>query len=166
MNRTDLHTFVNSRAFVWLLSGIGFLIILIAVFQAGVFVGFHRASFANDWQENYERNFGPAPGPFRINGAYAPNPHGAIGQIVRVSLPSIIVADPDNDGDQNERSVTIATSTIIREGMQSVDADSLSVGQYAVVIGEPDASGTVNATFIRIMPPASPEATQGKPISK
>lgn len=162
MNHTDVHTFVKSRAFIWLLSGIGFFIILIVIFEAGMFVGFHKASFARDWEENYGNNFGPPPGGFTMmgerNGA---NPHGAAGQIVSISLPSFIIASPDGD----EQSVHIATSTIIREGMNTVDVNVLSVGQYAVVIGQPDASGTVEASFVRLMPPpptSSGQATTTK----
>jgi hypothetical protein len=149
MNHTDVHTFVKSRAFVWLLSGIGFLIILIAVFEAGMFVGFHKASFARDWEENYGRNFGTPPGAFPMMAARGgANPHGATGQIVDITLPSFIIANPSGD----EQSVRIATSTLIRKGMLTADEDDLSVGQYAVVIGQPDASGTLEASFVRLMP--------------
>lgn len=160
MNRTDAETFLKSHAFVGILAAVGFLIIAVAVFEAGVFVGFHKASFAYHWEENYERNFGPAPGPFHLGDGSAPNPHGVMGRIVSVALPSIVVAGPD----ENERTVAVGTTTIIREGNRSVGQEAIAVGQDAVVIGEPDEKGVVEATFIRLMPSSANAPAGGNPF--
>jgi len=149
MNYTNFIAFTKSRAFVKILALIGFLIILIITFEAGIFVGFHKASFASDWENNYGRNFGPPEEMVgMMGGRDVPNPHGAVGIIVSVSLPTMVVAGPD----EGEKTVTIGSTTLIRDGVRTASTSDLTIGASVVVIGEPNSAGQIEAQFIRLMP--------------
>ncbi len=145
MNHADIKTFVNSHTFVKVLAVLGTLIIALFIFEAGVVVGFHKASFASHWQENYAHNFG---GPGGFFNTQVPNPHGTAGKIVSLSLPTFVVAGPD----ENERTVELDDDTIIRDGAATVDSNDLTVGKFVVIIGTPNDNGIVDARLVRIMP--------------
>ena len=149
MDSKDLRVFAKSHKFITLLTGVGFLVIALVVFEAGVFVGFHKASFAYGWEENYGRNFGDPHGSFGMPGAGLPNEHGADGKIVSVGPTSFIVMS----GNEVEKTVTFASSTVIRIGRDATTSAALTHGSYVVVIGDPDASGTVAAELVRVFPP-------------
>jgi len=150
MNHTDIASFMKSNTFVKALAAIGILIVAVFIFEAGVVVGFHKASFAYHWEKNYEHNFGSSGGPL-MPGRNAPNPHGTEGKIVDVSLPTFVVAGQN----ENERTIMIGDDTIIRDGAATVSTDDLAVGKYVVVIGAPGDDGVVDAGFVRIMPAAA-----------
>jgi len=152
MNRTDISAYLKSDRFIRVLAAIGFVIIALVIFDAGVAVGFHKASFAHDWEENYTRNFG-APGSFGLPARGIPNPHGAAGTIVSVDLPTFVIAGPN----ENEKIIRIDDDTIIRNNAGMMDADDIEAGTFATVIGAPQSgTGEITARLIRIMPePAS-----------
>ena len=137
-----------------IVAALAVLIILLAVFQAGVFVGYHRAIFASDWTKNYDRNFGNGSGFFGAGGPLSagrdvPNPHGATGKVVSVSLPTFTIVGQD----QNEKTVRVDDRTLIRSGSDVADTDDITVGTDVTVLGKPDAdTGQIVAAFIRIMP--------------
>ena len=66
MNKTELknniNKYVESKNFKSIIYTLGVLFILFFVFQAGVVVGFKKASFHRDWGDNYEKNFGSRRG--------------------------------------------------------------------------------------------------------
>lgn len=160
MNRTDISAFVKSERFVHVLTGIGFLVIALFVFEAGVAVGFHKAGFARDWEEHYRDNFG-APAMYGMPSRGLPDPHGAAGTIVNVSLPTFAVTAPG----RTEEVVRVNGDTIIRDGERTVSADDLAPGKYVIVIGMPGEAGAVDARLVRILPApgtatSSPAATQ------
>lgn len=161
MNHTDIQAFVRSHTFVKILAILGALIIALFIFEAGIVVGFHKASFAYHWQENYERNFGPTGGAF-MPGRGAPNPHGTTGKIVSVSLPTFVVAGSG----ENERTVQIMDNTIIRDGGAVVTSSDVTSGKYVTVLGAPDDEGVVEAGFIRIMPQPSATSTATSSTSR
>lgn len=150
MNHTDIVSFMKSNTLVKVLAALGVLIVAMFIFEAGIVVGFHKASFAYHWEENYEHNFGSSGGPL-MPGRTAPNPHGTEGKIVSISLPTFVVAGQN----ENERTIMVDDDTIIRDGAKSVGTDDLSVGKYVVVIGAPGDDGVVAAGFVRVMPPAA-----------
>jgi len=154
MNHQDIASFMKSNTLVKVLAGLGVLIIAVFIFEAGMVVGFHKAAFTYHWQENYEHNFGPS-GMGLMPGAGAPNPHGTEGKIVSVSLPTFVVAGPN----ENERTIFVDDDTIIRDGAATVNTSDLAVGKFVIVLGAPDDTGVVKASFIRVMPPAAATTT-------
>lgn len=122
------------------------------IFQAGVFVGFHKAMFGRSWGENYERNFGMMdrdgiPGGVRMMGEL-PNTHGAVGKVIKIELPTIIVIGVENI----EKSILITDDTIIQKGRSVMTTADMHVDDQIVVIGSPNEQGQIQAKFIRIMP--------------
>ena len=139
---------LGSRILARILIGIVALSALTAVFEIGVFVGFHKASFAYRWEKNYEHNFGDLPFGGAFIDSRLPNPHGATGTIGEVSLPTFTIIGER----ENEKTVRIATSTMLRAGTQTLSPADLTAGQKAVVIGTPNETGEIEAALIRIFP--------------
>ena len=140
--------FFESTLFLKILCGIGILIIALIIFYAGVTVGFNKASFGRTWAENYERNFGFVPDHslFGINNF--PNANGAIGKIIKIELPTIIVQDKDNI----EEVILTTESTQIQKMKSNITTNDLKLDDFVVVIGTPNTKGEIEAKFIRVMP--------------
>jgi len=124
----------------------------IVVFMAGTHFGYDRAVFSSRVGENYYRMF-DSNGPSMMNGLggrdLPPGGHGAIGKIVRISLPTFVVAETRG----GEQLVRIDTDTMIRRFRDNVTSADLKVGDMIVILGTPNDSGEVLAKLIRIMPP-------------
>ena len=151
-----LKRFLESKILVGILYGIGIIIVLTMVFSAGVSVGFHRASFGKAWGENYERNFGMmrGEGMNRFDNVEQgfPNDHGAIGKIVKITLPTIIVTDKDN----TEKVILISSDTKVEKMREEIKSSDLKIDDFIVVIGSPNTQGQIDAKFIRVMPAGLP----------
>lgn len=137
---------------------IGGLFVLGTTFQLGVFTGYHKASFARDWGDNYRKNFGmERPESFKgmMRGGL-PVGHGAAGKILAVTLPTFVIQDKDG----MEKTITVSSATIIKSGMNNTSSTSITPNTFVVVIGEPNKDGQIEAKLIRIMPedfdPSSP----------
>ena len=148
MKLEDIHHSKNVRAVI---IGIGVLILVLGILRIGISIGERRARFAGEFGQNYERNFlGPRGG--MMGGGYfggmIPGGHGAIGNILSINLPQIIINGPDN----LEKTVLISTSTVVRQFQQNITGSQLKVGDSVVVIGNPDNNGQIKASLIRIMP--------------
>jgi hypothetical protein len=131
--------------------GIGIVIIILGVLQVGMSVGEHRARFAGEFGNNFERNFmEPRGGMMRGLGfdEMMPGGHGAVGEIVSINLPQIIVSGPDN----LEKTILVGTSTVVRRFQENIQSSELKTNDFVVVIGNPNDSGQVEAKLIRIMP--------------
>lgn len=166
MNKNDIknkiNQFVESKNFKILIYILGSIFILFFVFQAGMIAGFRKASFRHDWGSNYERNFGPerkVP-QFMDDIKGAPNAHGAIGKIIKVEFPNIVVLDKD----QTEKVIIIKDDTSILERKEKVSKDVLVVDKFIIVIGNPNDAGQIEAKLIRIIP--SPEEMMNGDVSK
>lgn len=152
------------KKFSRVMYGLGAVVIAVVIFQAGMFVGFHKASFGRSWGENYSRNFGPRsgklPGPMPEN---FPNSHGAIGKIIKVELPTLILEDKDG----TEKIILITDDTKIRKMREEGTGADLTVDSYIVVIGSPNTSGQIEAKLIRMLPvpPDDITTTPVKPIN-
>ncbi|MDE2018984.1 MAG: hypothetical protein KGJ13_01405 [Patescibacteria group bacterium] len=137
----------NVRAVIFILGGIAAALL---VFSAGVAVGERKAIFSAAWGKNYGRFFftaGPPPGAIGVMVQRGPwNTHGVAGQVIDVSSSSFMVKDPDND----ERSIAITSGTVIRDANQVIPLDNIDPGYQVVVIGQPNASGQVEARFVRV----------------
>jgi len=139
----------ESKVLVGVLYGVGVVVVALLIFSAGVSVGFHKASFGRAWGDNYERNFGMSPmPPFGANEDTFPNDHGAMGKIIKVELPTVIVQGQD----QIEKVVLIKNDTKIQKARDNITSADLKVDDFIVVIGSPNDQGQIEAKFIRIMP--------------
>jgi hypothetical protein len=144
----DIKKVFESKVSFRILCGIGIVIVALLIFSAGMTVGFNKASFGRAWGENYERNFGMAPNHPILGRDNFPNANGAIGKIIKIELPTIIVQDKDN----TEKVILLKGDTKIQEGRESVTASDLKVNDFVVVIGTPNDQGQVEAKLIRVMP--------------
>jgi len=142
----------ESKVLFGILCGIGIFIVALLIFSAGVDVGFHKASFGRAWGENYEHNFGFVPNRPIIGEDNFPNANGAIGKIIKIELPTIIVQDKDN----TEKVVLIKNDTQIQEMRAPITSSDLKIDNFVVIIGEPNTQGQIEAKFIRVMPLGMP----------
>lgn len=130
--------------------GLGTLLVIIVIFQAGMIVGTRRGFYQRSWNENYRDNF-PMPMHAGVK-AQAPTAHGTAGTIISISLPTMVVQDQDG----REKIVLIRDTTIIKSGTDTTVATSLLVGDMIVAIGTPNQQGQLLANLIRIMPTEQP----------
>jgi hypothetical protein len=152
----------ESKILVGILYGVGIVIVLALVFSAGISVGFHKASFDRTWSENYERNFGEAPPGigFNFDSNNFPNANGAVGKIIKITLPTIIVTDKDN----TEKVILIQDGTKLEKMRTEIKSTDLAVNDFVVVIGSPNTTGQIEAKFIRVMPAGMPNGEPGIPL--
>jgi hypothetical protein len=158
----NMKKFFESRLLFKILCGIGIIVIALLIFSAGISVGFHKASFGRAWGENYERNFGFGPNtpPF-FGGNNFPNANGAIGKIIKIELPTIIVQDKDN----TEKVVSIGTDARIEKMRTNITTGDLKIDDFVVVIGTPNAQGQIEAKFIRVLPAGISTPTSQAPAT-
>jgi hypothetical protein len=145
----DIKKVFESKVAFRILIGIGILIIALLIFSAGIIIGFHKASFERAWEENYERNFGPKPNGPIFGQTNFPNTHGAIGKILKIELPTIIVQD---NKDNTEKVILLKADTRIEKTNTAIAGQDLKIDDFVVVIGTPNPQGQIEAKFIRIMP--------------
>ena len=153
-----LKAFARTRLVLEIIYILLAIIAAIVIFQAGVFVGFHKASFDKSWDENYMQNFGPsktgALGPMPTQ---FPNAHGTIGKIIKlddVDQSGLVVEGQDNV----EKIILLTSATHIREMRTDIAVSDLKLGDTLIIIGEPNTQGDIVASFIRVLP-APPTAT-------
>lgn len=157
----DLKDFVKSKTLKRIIMGLGALIIVLAILQVGISIGYRKASFSYGWGNNYYKTFGgdrddrgwasgrgmmgmmgPTPG------RGVSNANGAIGKIVKISLPTFVIADRDN----TEKIILIGDDTLVRQFRDTIPATELKVGDDIVVIGAPNDKSEIEARLIRIVP--------------
>ena len=150
MIKEKITKLLESKIFLGFLYGVGIFVLLLIAFYSGVNVGFHKASFGRAWGENYEKNFGmmgPRPNaPFRMENF--PNAHGAVGKIIKIALPTLIVEDKDG----TEKVILTTNETNLQNRKQPINLNELKINDFIVVIGTPNKDGQIEAKFIRIMP--------------
>lgn len=128
---------------------IGGLFVLGITFQAGVFVGYHKANFARNWGDHYSKNFGmDRPDSFKgmMRGGL-PMAHGSTGKVISVNFPVFVILDQDG----TEKSVVVKDETLIKRGRDGVTKDVIKLDSMVVVLGEPNASGQIDAKLVRVM---------------
>jgi hypothetical protein len=146
---------LKSKTFKTVIITFGVLAIVSFIFQAGQMVGFRKASFGRDWGNNYAMNFGsPNIGPKMMGDRLGdlgslPNAGGAIGKIIKIELPTIVVLD---EKDKTEKVVLIDDKTQIRMVRENITKDNLKIDEYVVIMGIPNSSGQIEARLIRILP--------------
>jgi hypothetical protein len=153
--KNKIKNFLNSKTFKNITYILGILVIAFFIFQAGMIAGFRKVSFGRDWGNNYEKNFGSPHKSFRMMGqefgdfGNMPNAHGAVGKIIKVELPMIVVFDGK---DQTEKIIIIDDKTEIRKMRDIVTKDDLKLDEHIIVIGAPNSSGQIEAKLIRFIP--------------
>ncbi|MEY2664877.1 MAG: hypothetical protein RIT04_685 [Candidatus Parcubacteria bacterium] len=153
----DIKNLHKSKTFRILIAALIACMLLLVVFQAGIFVGYHKAAFSFKTGEKYYRAFDQQKprglGETMMRGFDQddlPGGHGAVGKVVKVTLPTIIVSGVD----AVEKIVEIDPSTIIHKFRDKISPKDILIGDMVVVIGEPnDNTNNVTARFIRILPP-------------
>ncbi len=151
----DLKKVFESNASNKIVRAVAIIIVAMLIFCAGVTVGFHKASFGRDWGNHYNENFGMGrpkggfPGMDKMgmmNGF--PNAHGAIGEIIKLELPNIIVVDKDG----LEKIIFTDANTKIQKGKTNIMPSDLAIDDFIVVIGAPNTQGLIEAKLIRVLP--------------
>ncbi len=144
----DIQKLFKSSYFSWTLKILGALIILLLVFQAGIFVGFHKARFSFQWGDNYHRTFGGPRGGFLrdIQGRDFTSGHGVAGSIAQINNGSIVIKGTDGV----EKNILISNQTSIRKGITNLAITELEIDEQVVVIGVPTQDGTIDAKIIRV----------------
>lgn len=140
------------------LYAVGISIVLLAVFHAGVTVGFHKAKFSFHMGEKYYRAFeegGPRSGVgFAMGKRDFTDAHGAAGKIIGITYPIITVLGMDNI----EKNIFIDMKTEVRKFRNMASTSDLVIGEHIIVIGEPNDDAEITARLIRIIP--APPMTQ------
>lgn len=125
-------------------------LVVIGIFQAGMFIGFHKALFMMRMQN---RGFGferDSNGMHMMRVALpggGPEMHGALGTIKRISLPTFTLTERDN----SDREVIVGTTTKVRRGRDDMNPQGLRVQDRVIIFGEPDAEARIQARLIRVM---------------
>ena len=140
---------VKSNKFTKSLYAIGGIIIILLIFQAGVFVGFKKAEFSNRWAGKFRETFGSRNfGHMKMMGGDYLTSHGAVGKIIKIELPKIFIIGADNV----EKSVVIDDDTLIRVMRENIFSTSLKTGDDIIIIGSPNNSGEILAKLVRVVP--------------
>ncbi|MDD5431030.1 MAG: hypothetical protein PHP03_02285 [Candidatus Pacebacteria bacterium] len=151
----DFKKISQSKFFRGVLLGIGIFIVGLLIFQAGMFVGYHKAGFSYKWGEDYYKTFngrkllGNMP-PFMEKmplGGFS-NAHGVIGKIIKINLPAIVVEGED----KVEKIVLIKDDTIINQFRETIKPVELKIDNYVTIIGSPNQDSQIEAKLIRVMP--------------
>ncbi len=161
-----LDNLFQSKKFKIGLLSLGGLIVLLLVFQLGVFVGFNKARWSFKWGDNYHKNFGgPKDGFLRdFQGKDFIGGHGTPGSVVEVDGNKIIIKDPRGV----EKIVVITDKTTLKKGMTDFKVSDLKVEDRLVVLGTPRDDGSIEAQLVRIfapneMFPSPNQPTEGSP---
>lgn len=153
----NIPEFFHSKKFAWVLKGIAALVILLVVFQLGVFVGFRKAGFSYRWGENYHRAFGGPRGGFMrdFEGRDFVSGSGTIGIVVKTEKDRFVVKG--NDG--VEKIIIVSQATTLERGKTSISLADLKVDDRVVIIGAPDNNGSIEAKVVRVF-----DATINPPV--
>ncbi len=147
----NYNSITQSKQFRRILIRIGIFVIVLTIFQAGEMVGYRKALYSRGLGDNYARAFGNDMNEFMggLPNDHMMNSHGSVGKIVRITLPTFVVADKDN----TEKVITIESETQIRRFRNTLQSGDLKIGDFVVVLGEPDEQATIDARLIRVIPP-------------
>ena len=139
----------ESKLLTKIFYALGIAIAVMLIFSVGLSVGSRKSSFNRAWGENYERNFGKMSGRLPLfSGNNLPNAHGAIGKIIKIELPALIVEDRDG----TEKALTLKDDATVHKMRESIAIADLKVGDFIVVIGSPNELGQIETSFVRVIP--------------
>ncbi|MCL5017057.1 MAG: hypothetical protein M1155_00105 [Patescibacteria group bacterium] len=146
----ELKEFFGSKKFKIIIVVFLELIVMLLIFQVGVFVGYKKASFSYQWGENYYKNFAGPHNSFMDNfmGKQMMAPHDVFGTVIKNENSSLLVRGMDNV----EKIVLIGADTVINRFRDNIGPADLKINDKITVIGSPDNSGRIEAKFIRVVP--------------
>lgn len=134
-----------------LITGVVILIILLGVFQLGVFVGSRKAGLAFRRFELFSNMPGgpprhgpmglPLPGTFESN--------GAVGSVILNDGQRMILKGFDG----SEKVIVYSTTTEIQDGQNTLQPTDIPENKRIVIFGRPDENGQIEARFIRLLDP-------------
>lgn len=147
---TQIKSFVRTPMFVTIIKILSALLVVVAVFSFGEFVGFKKAAFTFRQGEQYFRSFdGPQRGfGDEVRGRGFIGAHGTIGTVLSVSSSSIAMRERGG----RETSISTSSSTAIMRFRDKVDISTITPGTEIVVIGSPGNESVIIARLIRILP--------------
>ena len=146
-----MKSFFQSNTVAKVLFILGALLVILIVFQAGLFVGYRQGAFSSNWDNSLGRDIRDPHSffaPFIRDGEDA-IPHGSAGEIISVKLPLIMLKSVNG----TEQIVVLSPTTTIRSLRDAASTSELSIGKNVIVIGEPGNDGEIEASFVRIIPP-------------
>lgn len=141
----------QSNSFRKILIGVGIAVLVLLVFQAGVMVGFRKASFSFRGGDNFYRAFGEdrrGPFPGMMHGEF-PGANGSVGKVLSIALPTLVV----EDGNAVEKTILLNEKTIIRKGRATLKPSDIRANDLLVVLGKPNDNAQIEATLVRLLPP-------------
>lgn len=148
--KEDIKAFAKSKYFNRTIFVITFFVWTGLVLQLGMIVGFQKASYFFKYGDSYYKNIrGPKMMPMGLQDNDLPRSHGAIGKVIQVSLPTIVIEDKDG----LEKTIRISNGTMIKKSDILASSTDISENDFAVVIGVPNDDAVIEAKFIRILPP-------------
>lgn len=158
MDTNDIQTFFKSQKFRGIIVVLAIALVLLLVFQAGMFVGYRKAAFSYHFGDSYYRVFEGRGGaqPFRMMmgtgfmGGFMGG-HGAAGTIVSANPPVFMVSDAD----EGEKAVVVGDDTLVRRFNQTISPADLTVGDKIIVFGAPNDNSQIEARLIRLIQAAS-----------
>jgi hypothetical protein len=145
----SLSTFVKSKLFAGIITGVAITFVVIFIFEAGVAIGYHEATFSSHWGENYSTNFGGTD--YGLD-SHQPTAHGSIGKILSVSTLGTTTTLIVDGSSHPEQKVLVNADTMIRSQENTITASALTTGTYVVILGTPNNQGVIEANLIRIVP--------------
>jgi hypothetical protein len=158
----NIQNFFQEKRNKKILCAIGTVIAALVIFQAGIFVGYHKAAYSFGWGERYYKTFGERGGHERGHrgmmgfgrmGEGLSNSHGAVGKIISIALPTIIIEDRGGI----EKTIALTEDTVIMSFRNKVEVGNLKIGDSVVVIGAPNKQTLIEARLIRIIPDTVPQ---------
>jgi hypothetical protein len=153
----EIKYIVHSRAFKVTVYCIVALLVVFFVFEAGMYVGYEKASFYNKIGENYlhEINNKEQDGMMGIQNGDFESTHGAVGKIIGLKLPLAVIEDQSNI----EKTIEISSTTAIKDADGDENVDNLKIDDYVVAFGSPASSSEpiLLAKLIRVLPPPTNE---------
>ena len=154
----EISKIFQSKPFQITLLTIGALIILLVVFVAGTFAGYHKSKFSCRWDEHYMQNFiGPHKGPMKefgkeFTGGEFMNAHGVSGTIIKLDGDTFVLKGTDGV----EKIILLTAKTVINRFRETINSTDLQVDDNMVIIGSPNDAGQIEAKLIRILPTTPP----------
>lgn len=145
-SRTFWASPVQRRIAISIIAVVAGLLIL----RLGMFIGHVQAALSLRAGDNYFRAIDgrDARNTLFFVSNDMPSAHGAVGRVLSVSLPTFVVASPDNV----EKTVVVSTGTVVRRFRDAIPATDIKPNDFTVVLGNPDGSGRIRAELVRIMP--------------
>jgi len=143
----------------WIIVGLLAIVVLVLVFDLGVFVGERKAKFSYHWAENYHRMFAGPKAGFLGSLRMPPFPpfdefiegHGTFGEIIKIEGNNLVVKGRGNV----EKVILVTEKTVIKSGREDIKFSDLKIGDMIVIIGSPNDKGQIEAKLIRVFPPKS-----------